>query len=45
MSRLTREIKGFSGDSGERPEANSDPAEVDALRLIEPDELHASTRP
>jgi hypothetical protein len=45
MSRLTREIKGFSGDSGDRPEATSEPVEVDALRLIEPDELHASTRP
>lgn len=45
MSRLTREIKGFSGDSGERPETTSEPPETTDLRLIEPDELHASARP
>lgn len=45
MSRLTREIKGFSGDSGERPEAASEPIEVNTVPLIVSDEMHASTRP
>lgn len=45
MSRLTRGIKGFSGDSGNRAESTIEPSETDGQPLIEPDELHASTRP
>jgi len=45
MSRLTREIKGFSGDSGNRAELTTEASETDSRPLIEPDELHASTRP
>lgn len=45
ISRLTREIKGFSGDRGERCEG--EPATNSAANdcLIASDELHASTRP
>lgn len=48
ISRLTREIKGFSGDSGESVEAADFDGQPDAPssdRTIEPDELHVSTRP
>jgi hypothetical protein len=48
MSRLTREIKGFSGDRGEPAKNEADPdgsKETSQLKLIEPNELHADVRP
>ena len=45
MSRLTREIKGFSGDKGESAEATSQSSAEDSESLLKPDELHVSTRP
>lgn len=45
MSRLTREIKGFSGDKGEPTEATAASDAVESESLIKPDELHVSTRP
>lgn len=45
ISRLTREIKGFSGDRGECSDNKPTDETVDNERLITPDELHQSTRP
>ena len=45
ISRLTGEIKGFSGDRGERCENETTADSVVSDRLLNPDELHASTRP
>jgi len=45
ISRLTREIKGFAGDSVEPADPDSEPGAHSIDRCIEPDELHASTRP
>lgn len=45
ISRLAREIKGFSGDQGDRSQYDCDVVTTDSDRLLSPDELHASTRP
>jgi hypothetical protein len=45
ISRLTREIKGFSGDRGEHGENETSSASVADESLLSADELHASTRP
>lgn len=45
ISRLTREIKGFSGDRGERCDSPVASGEAASDCLLAKDELHVSTRP
>lgn len=44
-ARMTREIKGFSGDKGEPAESTSVPNGEPGLALLRPDELLVATRP